>query len=251
MANQVLNRYLDVTDDVEGLALLPLFLSMRAAVRSHVSLAQIHAQPEVRFSIARDTHVYFDLAESYLSPSSPHLIAVGGLSGTGKSSLARTLAPDIGGAPGARIARTDVIRKRLAQVDLHDPLPPENYSPEMTQKTYLGLYEEARRTLSSGHSVICDAVFADPKERRQVEALARDLGVPFTGFWLEAPETLLVQRVNDRTGDVSDATAEVVRRQTSYKLGPITWNRIDAKQKLETMASQALRFLGPEAPSGT
>jgi len=251
VAQRVLDVDLDETVVLEELELLRMVQSMRAAVRSHVGLAEILAQPEVRLSIAQVTHVYFDLAETYLSPPRPQLIAVGGLSGTGKSSLARRLAPAVGAAPGARIIRTDVIRKQLAQADLHDRLPPECYGPEMSKPTYLTLYRDARRALSSGHSVVCDAVFANPEERHQVEALASEMNVPFTGFWLEAPESLLVQRVNERTGDVSDATADVVRQQSAYELGPITWHPVDATQNLNAMASQAAGVMAQDDPSRT
>ena len=243
LANIVLNRYLDITGDVEGLALLPLFLSMRAAVRSHVSLAQISKQYEIDPDLVSNAKTFFQMATDYLSQPPPNMIVIGGLSGTGKSSLARAIAPQIGAAPGARVVRTDAIRKRLFGSDLQDRLPQQGYTPDMTSKTYDTVYKEARIALASGHSVICDGVFAHSDERQNIEAIAQELAVPFFGIWLYAPEDVLVQRVNDRVNDISDATETVVRQQLSYDTGPINWSRIDASGKLDQMSSQALEMI--------
>lgn len=227
-ANIVLNRYLDLTGDVEGLGLLPLFLSMRAAVRSHVHLAQFQNADIKDESIGRVAGTYFQMSEDYLAPPTPRLLAVGGLSGSGKSSLARGLAGAIGAAPGARVVRTDAIRKRLCGVGLYDRLPPESYTKEMSRKTYAAVFTEVRVALDSGHSVIADAVFSDVEERRQIEQIAKELNVPFLGFWLDVPEATLIDRVNRRTGDISDATQDVVRTQLTYETGPMEWVQIDA-----------------------
>ncbi|NQW00891.1 MAG: AAA family ATPase [Rhodospirillales bacterium] len=238
LANLVLNRYLDITGDVEGMALLPLFLSMRAAVRAHVSLAQITGQAKISRDLVIDAKILFQMATDYLSPPSPQLIAIGGLSGTGKSTLAREIAPQIGAAPGARVVRTDALRKRLAGVGLFDRLPQKSYSPEMTEKTYAALYDEAETALSGGHSVICDGVFSRSEERRKVERMAKDLGLPFIGIWLTAPESQLMQRVADRTNDISDATEHVVRQQLSYTTGPIDWQTVDASDQADATAAR-------------
>lgn len=215
----VLNRYTDITADEAGLATLPLFLSLRAAIRSHVSAAANQTEAG---------RAYLRQALAYLEPSPPRLIAVGGLSGTGKSSLAAGLAPSIGRAPGARLLRSDVLRKRLAGRDAFDRLGPEAYTPEMSRRTYQALCETSTTVLEGGHSVIADAVFADPGERGSIEAVAARAGVSFQGLWLVAPASLLEERVSGRRRDASDATAEVVRHQLGYDLGTIGWNKIDA-----------------------
>ena len=91
--------------------------------------------------------------------------------------------------------------------------------------------------------MIVDAVYAKPEERAAVEALARDLGVPFHGLWLECPEAVMVARVAARTGDASDATAEVVRRQLGYDLGAVTWHRIEVSGEESEVAATAERIL--------
>ena len=206
LANIVLNRYLDLTGDVDGLFLLPLFLALRAAVRSNVGAAAA-ATLEDAAGAARgrsEATQYLDLASSYLQPSMPRLVAIGGLSGSGKSNLARAVAPELGAAPGARIVR------------------------QMTERVYRGVGDEVRRTLAAGHAAVADAVFADPGERSAIASVARDAGVPFAGIWLAAPPDTMAARIAGRQGDASDATPEVLRRQLGYDLGDIAWRRVDS-----------------------
>ena len=200
--------------DIDGLALLPLFLSTRAAVRAKVEASAGKDQ----WALA-----YFDLAVRLIDPPGPKLVAVGGLSGSGKTTVARKLAPAIGPAPGAVVLRSDVLRKELHGVGETDRLPPDAYSPEITRRVYAELADRARRILSAGHGVVVDAVHARLEEREALEDLARELGVPFRGVWLEADPATLIARVKARTGDASDADEEVVRRQLTYDIGPLSW----------------------------
>ena len=115
-ANIVLNRYLVETrrlEDLDGLAALPFFLSLRAAIRAKVTAARWSAQAQQSASIARSAQAYFAFAQRAMTPSEPKFIAVGGLSGSGKSRLARTLAPRVAPMPGAVIVRSDVERTML------------------------------------------------------------------------------------------------------------------------------------------
>ena len=101
-------------ENLDALAALPLFLSMRAAIRAKVTAARrAHAKSDERPEIERSRSTYFDCARRFIAPAPPRLIAVGGLSGTGKSLLARALAPAISPAPGAVVLRSDVERKVL------------------------------------------------------------------------------------------------------------------------------------------
>jgi aminoglycoside phosphotransferase family enzyme len=113
-ANAVLNRYLEKTGDYDGLTALPLFLSCRAAIRAHVTVSAAHASSQApEGALYREAEALLDQAIGYLVPAAPRLIAVGGLSGTGKSTLARSIAPALGMAPGAIVVRSDVIRKQI------------------------------------------------------------------------------------------------------------------------------------------
>ncbi|KJB96276.1 bifunctional aminoglycoside phosphotransferase/ATP-binding protein [Skermanella aerolata] len=235
LANALFNRMLERTGDIGGLVLLPLFLSTRAAVRAKV---------EASAGKDRSAREYFDHALTAIDPPGPKLVAVGGLSGSGKTTVARMLAPDIGPAPGAVVLRSDAVRKELWGVAETDRLPPEAYAPDMTHRVYAELADRARRIVSAGHGVVVDAVHARIGERAALEDLARRLGVPFRGIWLEAPPEVLIARVEARTGDASDAGESVVRRQLTYALGEISWPRVvhldgdeDSKSKLRQIIS--------------
>ena len=153
------------------------------------------------------------------------LTAIGGLSGTGKSTLACGLARVTGG----RVLRSDVVRKRLAGVPPEARLPPNSYTQEASARTYDALLEEARDALRSGASVIVDGVFSKAFERAAVEAVARAEGAPFLGLWLVAAPELLLRRVAARSGDASDATEATVQAQLAWSLQvPASWRLIDA-----------------------
>jgi hypothetical protein len=244
----LLNRYMARRWDIPGLALFPLSLATRAVVRAHVNptIAESLDDASAADELCEEGRHYLRQALAYLAPPPPRLIAVGGLSGTGKSTLARALAPSIGAAPGALVLRSDVIRKLLCGREPEDPLDAEAYAPEMSRRVYDRILEGARQALDAGHAVIADAVYARPEERRGLEELAADLGVPFQGIWLEAPETVLVNRVEGRTGDASDADARVVGRQLTYDLGDVAWARLDAGSGAEEVANGARALLNQE-----
>jgi hypothetical protein len=231
-ANVVLNRYSMATrrdEDLDALAALPFYLSVRAAIRAKVTAARLaQAGTEASAEIARNARTYFDWAVRFIAPPPPVLVAIGGLSGTGKSALARALAPAIGPAPGALVLRSDVERKALFGRAETEPLPAEAYAPAATTQVYSTIAEKARRAIAAGHAAIVDAVYAKPHERDAVEQLAAAHGVAFRGLFLEADLATRLARVGGRRGDASDADAAVARAQEEYDLGALGWTRIDA-----------------------
>jgi len=246
-ASLLFNRYCDMAGESEGVAAMPLFLSVRAAIRAHVSATAAAAQADADHAAQkrRQAGEYLAAALAFLDQPAPCLIAIGGYSGTGKSSLAGALAPDLGGAPGARWLRTDVLRKRMAGRLPEEELPAESYTPDQSALVYAQLEREALAMLSAGRSVILDGVFSKPAERARVAALAKEAGVPFTGLWLEAPADILMARVRGRSGDASDATAEVVERQLRGDPGDLSaWRRIDASPALEAVLAAARKAIG-------
>jgi hypothetical protein len=245
LAQRLLNGYLDATWDDGGLALLPLFLACRAAIRAKVlGLAVAHAAERPGAAEIQEARDYLERALAYLDPPPARLVALGGVSGTGKSTLARQLAPVLGPAPGAVILRSDVVRKRLHGVAPGERLPPEAYRKDASRAVYDVLSERAARLVRAGHAAIVDAVFLDPEERAQIERAATDAGVPFQGLWLTAPENVLMQRVAARTGDVSDATPEVLRAQLAADPGALTWRMIDVSGAPEGVAARVRVLLG-------
>ncbi|MDB5415027.1 MAG: hypothetical protein JWR10_3362 [Rubritepida sp.] len=225
-ANRVLNRYLARTGDVALVRGLPLWLSLRAFIRAHVTAR-----------VGQDGMPLLNAAASYLDPAPPpRLVAIGGLQGTGKSVLARDLAPDLGAAPGAVLLRSDEIRKRRAGVLPETRLPGSAYAPEESQAVFAELNDLARIALDAGHSVIADAVFQRALERDTLAAVCAH----FHGIWLEAPLDILRRRVAARTGDASDATIPVLEAAALRETGPIAWARINAMAAPEPVARKIL-----------
>lgn len=229
-ANVVWNGYLADTMDFDGLALMPLFLSCRAAVRAKTSAtaANLQAAADRRSELRALACDYLAMAEALLEPPPPCLVAVGGPSGSGKSTLAMALAPSLGAVPGAVVIRSDEIRKKLCRVKPFDPLGPEGYTTEVSQLVYTASLERADSVIRSGHAVIVDAVFARTEDRNAARYVAAAAGVPFVGLWLEAPEPVLIARVEGRGPDVSDADAGVIRRQLAQQTDVAQWTRVDA-----------------------
>jgi hypothetical protein len=235
LANAVFNRYLDRTDEGSGLAALPLFLSVRAAVRAKVAIMSLPLRQQ---EAGAEAKAYLDLARSLLVPSPQRLIAMGGLSGTGKSTVAAGLAPALAPAPGARVIRSDVVRKSLMKVAPETRLPPSAYTPEVNERVYQTLRTQAAATLAAGYTAIVDATFIDAGQRRDIAMLARETGVPFAGFWLSAPREVLIQRVTQRQGDASDADQGVLMRQLAADTGAIDWAVVAASGgTAETLAA--------------
>jgi predicted kinase len=218
-ANRVLNRYVARTGDADLVRGLPAFLSIRAMVRAHVEARSGHA-----------SHVgpYLAAATRCLEPPRPVVIAIGGLPGTGKSTLARALAPSLGAAPGALVLRSDEIRKRQHGAEPEQRLPRSAYTAKKSVAVFSELANLVEKAAAGGHAVIADAAFLDLRHRSMMEAAAGKAGVPFLGIWLSAPRGLLEERVATRTGDASDATVSVLRAAVRNDPGASGWHAVDA-----------------------
>ncbi|WP_137387810.1 AAA family ATPase [Rhodoligotrophos defluvii] len=246
-AQLLLNRYVQLSDTpmtLYGLSALPLFLALRAAVRAVVIIDRLRQLPAAQRGPAQQQLVgLVTAAIGYLTPPPAKLIAVGGLSGTGKSTLAAALAYQIGAAPGALHLRSDVERKAMFGVGEHERLQPHAYTEAASAEVYGSLAQKAKIALRGGHSVVVDAVYARPDERAAIGRVAQSLKLPFIGLWLTAPPEKMKDRVQQRTGDASDATPEVVERQLTYGTGPISWAPVDASGSVEDTLREARRLL--------
>ena len=254
-ANVVLNAYVAAAPtggEIDGLRALPLFLATRAAVRGLVALEGALQRAE-----GRDAHLiavarsYIAAANAYLEPRPPVLVAIGGLSGTGKSTLAASLAPQIGPAPGALSLRTDIERKRMFEVPETQRLTSDHYSEELSDDVYAVMYAKTARALAAGHGVIFDGVSSKPAERERIAEIASEAGATFHGLWLEASLDTQIARVEARHDDASDSDAAVVRAQFERDVGPMTWTRICSNGTAADTLDRVRAVLGigdPAAP---
>ncbi len=227
-ANRVMNRYLARTGDHGLVVALAPFLSLRAMVRAHVE-ARLERQPQGGGRAASGTaDLYLAAARAYLRPAPPAVVAVGGLPGAGKSTLARALAPFLGAAPGAVVLRSDEIRKRQHGVAPETRLGSDAYSPEASRAVFAELAATAGAIAAAGHSVVADATFMAAADRAAIAAAAAASGCPFLGVWLQVPPAVLRGRVAGRSLDASDATVEVVDRAVAADPGAGDWLAVDA-----------------------
>lgn len=242
-ANLVLNAWLPhfAAADLAGLAALPLFVACRAGIRAMTSAqaAALGAGDAAR----AEADAYLRLALDALHGSAPVLVAVGGFSGSGKSTVAAMLAPALCAGVGAVLLRSDVERKAALDLAPSARLPAAAYTARASDENYARLGARARAALAAGVPVIVDAVFLQDPERRAIELAASEAGVPFAGLWLEAPEDGLERRLARRTGDASDADAAVMRRQRLAGDGAGRWTPIDASGSRRHTLSEARRAL--------
>jgi aminoglycoside phosphotransferase family enzyme/predicted kinase len=243
-ANVVLNRYLSRSEDanLDALQALPLFMSIRAAIRANVLFTQAERSQDQAAN--KCAGLYFALAGNLIAPKPARLVAVGGSSGTGKSALARALASYLEPAPGAVVLRSDVIRKTMFGVDENARLPAEAYRPEVTQRVYKGLVTTASRVLAQGCSVIVDAAYLRESERDAIHGAATQSGVRFDGLFLRADLAARLERIAVRRNDASDADAEVAKMQERLDIGALgDWTTIDASGSPQQTRDAGVRAL--------
>jgi aminoglycoside phosphotransferase family enzyme/predicted kinase len=251
-SNTVFNHYLAGMPDenLDGLAALPLFLSIRAAIRAHVLFTKCEQMADGG-AVWRDAKRYFDLAGSLIVPAPPMLVAIGGLSGTGKSVLARALAGVVGPPPGAVIVRSDVVRKHLFDVSETTPLSEAAYQTSISDRVYDLLAETAERVHAQGCSVVLDAAFLAEAQRAAVADLMHRHGGRFVGLFLTADLATRLSRIERREHDASDATRDVALRQEDVGLGVVNWHRVDASGTPEDTLQRSIACLSsPDCPSG-
>ncbi|MGD9639474.1 MAG: AAA family ATPase [Alphaproteobacteria bacterium] len=245
LASIFFNHYMAYSGDYEGILCLPLFQSCRAAVRAQVcaTMASMQTDEDEKNYLNKQAFEYLVLANQMLNPKPPILVASGGLSGSGKSRLSREIAPYIGASPGAMIFRTDVIRKKLKGKLPHEHLTKVDYDEESSKKTYENLRIECTKVIRAGLPALADGIFASQDERIAIEKLAKDLNVPFHGFWMYANRDIQADRVATRQRNPSDATVKVLDRQFEKDVGEVTWNKIDTSGAKEQTVMTVRKIL--------
>ena len=248
LTNILFNHYMAYMNDVGGFPLLPLYQSLRAANRAAVCAKKSTLMRGwERRRVVKEARHYFELARHFVSGCCPVLIACGGLSGSGKSRVARELGGLLDPAPGAVILRDDVIKKQIIGLAPHQTFDKNYDTPAFEAVVYDVLRQQARMGLSVGSCVIVDALFYNEDERKAIEALAREEGVPFVGFWMDAPLSVRSERVQTRKRNPSDIRREEeLDIQLHLKTGRVTWHRIMTDGPKEKTVQKAFRILKKE-----
>jgi len=213
LANVLINNYLERTGDYEGAELLPLYLTMRACVRGKVNSmlsADEHLSDAESERAKDEAHIYFEHAWRYTQHRESALIVMCGLSGSGKSTVARNLAKKI----DAIHIRSDAIRKHIAGVQLDDH-GQEIYTPELTRQTYEHLALLGNRIAAGGQNVILDAKFGERAFRRHVIEDSRRAKRSLRFLWCNAEAPVLEARLRSRKGDISDAGPHLHEQQVA------------------------------------
>lgn len=214
------NIYVEQTGDWEGLQILPLYVSRQSYVRAKVTsfLLNDPGVSEAEKQVARETaSLYYRLAWQSTQPQSGQLFLMSGLSGSGKSTTAREIARQI----GAVHIRSDAVRKHLAGIPLNQRGEASLYAPEMTEKTYFRLLELGIQLAQCGYRVILDAKYDRQVMRQAVIDRLNEVRVsapsatlrPLKIIHCTAPIEVLTTRLQERVGDIADATAEVLAKQ--------------------------------------
>jgi hypothetical protein len=207
-----LNAYIEQTGDWEGLQVLPLYLSRQAYVRAKVTsflLDDPGVPAAVKEEATKTASEYYKQAWEYTKPKVGELILMSGLSGSGKSTTARHLARQ----QGAIHLRSDAVRKHLGGISLWEKGGNDLYTPEMTEKTYTRLLELGIILAKQGFSVILDAKYDKQHLRQEAIAQATKYEIPLQIIQCTAPLEVLKERLNNRTGDIADATADLLASQ--------------------------------------
>ena len=212
LGNVFLNTYVEQTGDWEGLQILPLYLSRQAYVRAKVNsfLLDDPSVPNAKKEEARATAAhYYHLAWQYTKPRLGQLILMSGLSGSGKSTIARQLARKL----AAIHIRSDAVRKHLGGIPLTERGDANLYTNEMSQQTYGRLLELGIMLATQGFPVILDAKYDRQQLRLEAITKAQSHQLPLQIVHCTAPLEVLRDRLALRTGDITDATDDLLEAQ--------------------------------------
>jgi aminoglycoside phosphotransferase family enzyme/predicted kinase len=214
-----LNAYVEAGGDYAGLSVLRFYMVYRALVRAKIHLIrarQACSDPAEAARLVEEYHSYVRLAAECSSNAAGAIVLMHGLSGSGKSTVARELSLSL----AAIRVRSDVERKRL-------PATPRSarggsararsaYTPAATEATYARLAEAAGAIAQAGYTAIVDAAFLAGAQRKRFRDLARTLDVPVALVDLYAPAAVLRERIARRAAqarDPSEATLDVLEHQ--------------------------------------
>jgi aminoglycoside phosphotransferase family enzyme/predicted kinase len=224
-------------------ALIGFYKSYRACVRAKVAaLRSDQLAGEGQASALQETQSYLALAEEYLQlPTTSQLIVVGGLSGTGKSTLARELGEQL----GIDVLRTDVVRQQLFRAKSSGEL----YRTDAREQVYLAMFQQAKELLDASCSVILDGTFHSIELLQAAQRLAEQSGATFTAIECTCSPEIAQQRITQRLAagqDASQADVAVYEQQRhQWQLWPaaIQHVAVDTSQPLEAQLAAVFQRL--------
>lgn len=212
-ARQLLRYYAAASGDVPPRSLVHHYIAYRALVRAKVTALRHEQGDEASGAVAS---AFLTQVERHLERGRVRLVLVGGVAGTGKSTLSRT----IGEYLGASVLRSDVIRKELAGIGptdrTGDGVDAGLYSSAHTDATYEEMSTRASAELAFGRSVVLDATWLSESQRIRARETAAAAGVETIEIECRADPAVLVQRIRaraERGDDPSDATPAVLAAQ--------------------------------------
>jgi uncharacterized protein len=236
----LLDRYAEHTGDPAPGSLREHYLAYRAFVRARVACLR-HVQGDG--SAAEDAARYAGIAVRHLRRGRVRLMVVGGLPGTGKSTLAGQLADEL----GAVLLSSDRVRKELAGIDplAHAAAPYRGgiYATEHTARTYDELLRRAEQLLGRGESVVLDASWTQPAARKQAQTVAKRTHSQLVPLRCDAPAELAERRIRSRTGSMSDADAAIAAAMAADTTPWPDATTIDTTGEPAAALAQAMRVL--------
>ncbi len=212
LANGLVARFAEATDDHALYGVLDFYVSYRAWVRAKVAAfvaADAGTDPELRAAKEVEARRCCELARAASAPAEvPYLVAVGGVIGSGKSTLAQAL----GRALAAPVVSSDRTRKVLAGIAPTDHGDARLYAPDARDGVYDEILRRAAAVLGSGRGVIVDATFATRLWRARAAAAAEAAGARFVLIEAQAPAEVARARLAARRGQISasDATESLL-----------------------------------------
>lgn len=212
IATRVQNEYFEQTGDYEGAALLSFYACLRAYIRGKVTAFRLDNSENTeseKEAITAEAKAYFELAESYAKSEKAKLWITCGLSGSGKSTVARRIAAK----KPFLIIRSDALRKHITGVPLYEKGPERIYNSEISRTTYDKLIDLAEYLTGFGVSVLLDAKFDKRKWRSKAMKLAKQKQLDYKIVYCKADPDELKNRLIERSVDVSDADASLIDQQ--------------------------------------
>ena len=241
LGDYFLDEYARRADDSAPKALRDFYIAYRALVRAKVDCIRVdQGHPEARDDACR--HV--DIALQHLRAGAVRLILIGGGPGTGKTTLSRALAQQV----GAEVISTDVVRRELEQQGVIrgtvGELNTGLYTPENVSRVYEEVLRRARPLLAYGRSVILDGTWGDPLQRERARQLATETATTTTEFMCEVQDATASERIQRRTGSTSDATPAIAVALTQRN-GESFGHRIDTSRPLADSVAEAQKLCCP------